>query len=112
MIIAVDFDGTLCEHKFPEIGKPFLGVINYIKKRKEKGDLIVLWTCREGELLDKAVEWCKEQGIELDAVNEDVRYVQVSDFGKNKSAKIYADVYIDDRNFKTEDLVEMIHGNS
>ena len=73
MVIAVDFDGTLCEYVFPEIGKPHETLINDLKRcRKENGDKLILLTCRCGEYLDKAVEWCKEQGLIFDAVNENV----------------------------------------
>ena len=91
MVIAVDFDGTLCEDAFPEIGKPHETLINDLKRcRKENGDKLILWTCRCGEYLDKAVEWCKEQGLEFDAVNENVPWIGFY------SRKVCADVYIDD----------------
>lgn len=96
MVIAVDFDGTLCEDVFPEIGKPHETLINDLKRcRKEKGDKLILWTCRCGEYLDKAVEWCKEQGLIFDAVNENVPDV-VAKYGEGGS-KVFADLYIDDR---------------
>ena len=47
-IIAVDFDGTLCENRYPEIGKPNEKVINYLIKRQKEGDKLILWTCRCG----------------------------------------------------------------
>ena len=54
-IIAVDFDGTLCENKWPEIGEPNTKLIGYlIEMRKTFGAKIILWTCRVGEMLDKA----------------------------------------------------------
>lgn len=60
-IIAVDFDGTLCENKWPEIGEPNTNLIGYlIEMRKSFGAKIILWTCRVGEMLDKAVNWCSE----------------------------------------------------
>lgn len=66
-IIAVDFDGTLCENKWPEIGKPHTDVIEYVKKRKNAGDKLILWTNRVEDKLDAAVQWCREQGIVFDA---------------------------------------------
>lgn len=58
-IIAVDFDGTLCENKWPEIGEPNTELISYlIEMRKTFDAKIILWTCRAGEMLDKAVNWC------------------------------------------------------
>lgn len=102
MIFAIDFDGTICEHKYPEIGKPFLDRINILKELKSSGHRLILWTCRrvddERQVLKEAVEWCKSHGLEFDAVNEDLPSIKDSHFGKNKSLKIYADFYIDDRN--------------
>ena len=96
MVIAVDFDGTLCEDAFPEIGKPQETLINDLKHcRKENGDKLILWTCRCGEYLDKAVEWCKEQGLIFDAVNENVPDV-IAKYGDG-GPKVFADLYIDDR---------------
>lgn len=72
-IIAVDFDGTLCENKWPEIGEPNTNLIGYlIEMRKSFGAKIILWTCRVGEMLDKAVNWCSEHRLEFDAVNENL----------------------------------------
>lgn len=71
-IIAVDFDGTLCENKWPEIGEPNKELIAYLKKRQEAGDKLILWTCRVGEVRDAAVTWSAEQGLVFDAVNENL----------------------------------------
>lgn len=72
--IAVDFDGTLCENGFPEIGEPKPLVIEYIKRQAAAGAHIILYTCRENgtkrNLLDEALQFCAEQGIELYAINE------------------------------------------
>lgn len=98
MIIAVDFDGTLCEHKFPNIGKANIEVINLIKKFKSQGHQIILWTCRDGIYLEDAVKWCKNKfGIYFDAINDNVQ--EVKDKFVKVSNKIYADIYIDDRNY-------------
>ena len=75
-IIAVDFDGTLCENKWPEIGEPNTELISYlIEMRKTFDAKIILWTCRAGEMLDKAVNWCSEHGLEFDAVNENLPHI-------------------------------------
>ena len=97
-IIAVDFDGTLCENKWPEIGEANIEIITYLieKQRTEKARLI-LWTCRVGEMLDKAVAWCSEQGLEFDAVNKNLPDI-IEKFGSD-TRKIFANQYIDDRNF-------------
>ena len=97
-VLAVDFDGTLCEHDFPDIGQPKEAVIEYVKVMQEMGWRIILWTVREGLHLEDAVEWCREHGIEFDAINENVvefRY---------PSRKVYADIYLDDRAMLPEDV--------
>lgn len=97
-IIAVDFDGTLCENKWPEIGEPNTELIGYlIEMRKTFDAKIILWTCRAGEMLDKAVNWCSEHGLEFDAVNENLPYI-IERFGSD-TRKIFANMYIDDRSF-------------
>lgn len=76
--IAVDFDGTLCYDLYPNIGVPKTNVINYIKRKSAEGSKIILYTSRENApdggraFLDEAVDWCKEQGVPLDAVNENL----------------------------------------
>lgn len=94
-IIAVDFDGTLCENIWPEIGAPLQTVINYILDEQKNGAKLILWTNRNGELLDEAVGWCLEHGITFDAVNENLPE-HIERFG-NDSRKIFADEYIDDK---------------
>lgn len=96
-IIAVDFDGTLCENKWPEIGEPSKVVIEYLKERRENGDKLILWTCRVGEMLEKAIAWCAELGLEFDAVNENLPEI-IESFGSD-TRKIFANEYIDDRSF-------------
>lgn len=92
--IAVDFDGTLCAHEFPEIGEPKMEMIGFIREKHAEGTKIILYTCRddreERAYLQEAVDWCKKNSIPIDAVNENPWV----DFGKKK---IYADLYIDDR---------------
>lgn len=93
-IIAVDFDGILCENKWPEIGEPNTELIVYlIMMRKTVGAKIILWTCHAGEMLDKAVNWCSEHGLEFDAVNENLPHI-VEHFGSD-TRKIFANIYID-----------------
>lgn len=96
-IIAVDFDGTLCENKWPEIGEPNKELIAYLKERQAAGDKLVLWTCRVGEILDNAVAWSAEQGIIFDAVNENLP--EVLEWMGGDTRKVFANEYIDDRNF-------------
>lgn len=102
-IIAVDYDGTLFEGSFPDHGKPKEDVIAKVKKFKEHGAEIVLWTCRESGSLDEAIDRCKEVGIIFDAVNSNSpsqqeymreMLTQGEVFATNK---IFADLYVDDR---------------
>lgn len=79
-IIAVDFDGTLCEYQWPEIGEPKKEVITYLKERQAAGDKLILWTCRVGEMLEKAVKWCAGQGLEFDAVNKNLPEI-IAEYG-------------------------------
>ena len=94
-IIAVDFDGTLCENKWPEIGEPNTKLIEYLRERKEAGNKVILWTCRNGELLFDAIVWCLGQGLSFDAINENLPEV-IEKMGGD-SRKIFAHEYIDDR---------------
>lgn len=68
-VIAVDFDGTLCKQAWPEIGEENEALIRHLKERKAEGARLILWTNREGDLLEEAVEWCRERGLEFDTVN-------------------------------------------
>lgn len=101
-IVAVDFDGTLCENKFPEIGKPKYDVINTIKEYRSYGWKIILWTCRNREYLTKALEWCENHGLEFDAINENLPEVEAMFGGYTR--KVYADVYIDDKNVLLQEV--------
>lgn len=97
MIYAVDFDGTLCLDRFPEIGEPRPAVINFIKRLRGNGDKLILWTCRSGTDLEAAVQWCAAHGIAFDAVNDNLP--ENIEKYQNNCRKVNADYYIDDRNF-------------
>lgn len=102
-IIAVDFDGTLIEEgKWPGIGATNEKVLDYCKSEQAKGARIILWTNRVGEPLKAAVKWCENNGLRLDAVNENLQE-SIDFFGFN-TRKIYADEFIDDRMAKGFDL--------
>lgn len=94
-IFAVDFDGTLCESAFPDIGAPNITLINHLIKKRKKGHKLILWTCRVGERLQEAVDWCRRYGLEFDAVNDNLPEM-VEKWG-NQTRKVFADVYIDDK---------------
>ena len=94
-VIAVDFDGTIVEHKFPAIGKEMLFAFATLKALQGKGHKLILWTIRTGKLLDDAVDFCKQNGVEFYAVNKNYPE-EVAD--RDVSRKLGADVFIDDRN--------------
>ena len=94
-IIAVDFDGTLCENKWPDIGEPNYELIEYLRQEKLDGAKIILWTCRSGGELDNAIHWCCDRGLMFDAVNDNLPEM-VEAFGSN-TRKIFANEYIDDK---------------
>lgn len=101
-VIAVDFDGTLVENKFPEIGKVNRELIKtLLRLKKTRNAKIVLWTCREGSFLDKAVETCKAEGLKFDAINENA--VETKGFAEHK---ILAAAYIDDRAISPDDFIK------
>lgn len=98
-IYAVDFDGTLCENRWPSIGEPNMELIRFLKTEQEKGNKVILYTMREDELLEEAEEWLfSEFDFLPDAVNDNLKE-QKEHFGNNPR-KVYADVYIDDHNAK------------
>lgn len=94
-IIAVDFDGTLCSECYPGIGIPNLPLIYLLIRLRQQGKKVILWTCRCGEPLEEAKEWCRALGLEFDAVNENV--AETFEKYGTESRKISADVYIDDK---------------
>lgn len=94
-IIAVDFDGTLCYSNWPELGEPNRPLIEYLRAQQKSGNKLILWTCRAGEALEKAVSWCKDQDLTFDAVNDNLP--EVIEMYGNNSRKITCDYYIDDK---------------
>lgn len=97
MIIAVDFDGTIVEHRYPAIGKERPFATETLKKLIKDGHRLILWTVREGRLLEEAVEFCRERGVEFYAVNRDYPEEE-KERNNHFSRKLKADVWIDDRN--------------
>lgn len=102
MIIAVDFDGILCKNKYPEIGEPNYEVISLIRQLIDKGHEVILWTVRNGEELQNAINWCHSYGLHFTAVNDQAPSNKAQFAGKYKteSRKVYADIYIDDHNLE------------
>lgn len=97
MVIAVDFDGTIVEHRYPEIGEERPFAIETLKMLIRDRHQLILWSVREGKLLDDAVEWCRQRGVEFWAVNRDYPE-ETTDNNQSFSRKIKADLFIDDRN--------------
>ena len=95
-VYAIDFDNTLCEMAYPAIGSPKYDIINFCKARKAEGHKLILNTCREGELLCKAVAWCAKWGLQFDAHNNNLPE-RIAEYGTDPR-KIGADFYIDDHN--------------
>lgn len=102
-IICVDFDGTIVHHRFPAIGEALPHAFEVMKELKDAGHKLILWTCREDEgykiskqYLSDAVNFCEENGVTFDSVNESIPEEDFRDNGLRR--KPYAHVYIDDRN--------------
>jgi hypothetical protein len=95
MIIAVDFDGTIVTHEFPKIGREIPFAISTLKRIQQEGNQLILWTVREGKMLEEAIEFCSSRGLEFYAIN--------SNYPKEETVidqprKLNADLFIDDRN--------------
>ena len=97
MTIAIDFDGTIVTNRYPEIGQEVPFAVETLKMLISDRHRLILWTCREGELLDEALRWCRERGIEFYAVNRDYPEETI-DNNPHFSRKLKADLFIDDRN--------------
>ena len=96
MTIAVDFDGTIVEHAYPEIGKPIPFALDVLRKlQQEENHKLILWTVREGTLLQEAVDYCEKNGVYFYACNKN--YPE-EDIQKGSPRKLSVDIFIDDRN--------------
>lgn len=93
--IAIDFDGCLCDNAYPAIGAPHWGVIARAKMEQEAGAGLILWTCREGQLLQEAVAACESWGLHFDAINESLPS-WIAAFN-NAPRKVGTSEYWDDR---------------
>ena len=97
MTIAVDFDGTIVEHRYPEIGQEIPFAIDTLKMLIKDHHRLILWSVREGKLLEDAVNWCRERGVEFYAVNRDYPE-ETTENNQHFSRKLKVDLWIDDRN--------------
>ncbi|GHU77825.1 hypothetical protein AGMMS49992_26850 [Clostridia bacterium] len=94
-VIAIDFDGTLCSDAYPDIGNAREAIIKLAKEAQRYGANIVLWTCREGDLLNEALTWCKKHGLQFAAVNDNIPARKA--FWGNNTRKVGYDEIWDDR---------------
>ena len=97
MTIAVDFDGTIVEHAYPKIGKELPFATETLRQLISEHHRLVLWTVREDDLLQEAIDWCKERGVEFYAVNRDYPEEE-KEKNNHFSRKLKVDLWIDDRN--------------
>jgi hypothetical protein len=113
-VIAVDFDGTLCEYAFPKIGEQkqhHKELLELLVTMRKNGHKLILWTCRgdnkEYPCLSEAVDWCRKQGLEFDAINENIKGTKKL---SGTSPKVLADYYLDDRSliFNSHDFINSL----
>ena len=103
MIIAVDFDGVLCEDEFPGIGQPRCAMIAMIKRLINMKHEVILWTSRTDAELEAAKQWCLNWGLDFASINENApsNIEKYKSKYPNGTRKVYADVYIDDHNIQS-----------
>lgn len=101
-VIAVDFDGCLCENRWPDIGEPNQFVIDELRRQQANGAKLILWTCRNGADLEKAISWCALHDLHFDAINDNLEENKKY-FGGN-SRKVWADEYWDDKSVLIVDI--------
>ncbi|MCQ2160855.1 MAG: hypothetical protein MJY97_07165 [Bacteroidales bacterium] len=98
MVIAVDFDGTIVEHRYPHIGKEIPFALKTLKMLQDDHHELILWTVREGKLLQEAIDFCREKGgVEFYAVNSNYPDEEIDTHARH-CRKLKADIFIDDRN--------------
>ena len=99
MFICVDFDGTIVDHCFPEIGAEAPGAIHWLTRLQEQGAKLILFTMRSdtsfgGPMLSDAVDFLERRGIKLFGIN-----TNPNQRSWTESPKAYADIYVDDAAF-------------
>ena len=98
MIFAIDFDGTIVEDRYPEIGELKPEAQRFIEELQRRDDKWILWTMRAGRYLNEAEDFLYKHDLIPDAVNDNLPEVKAKWPGNPNPRKIFADVYIDDRN--------------
>lgn len=104
-VISCDFDGTLFTDAWPYIGIPNLELIKKLIDLKKQGHYLILNTMREGTLLIDAVNACSKFGLTFHTANDNLIELQ-REFGNNPR-KIYADIYLDDRNMDIKEFLNI-----
>jgi hypothetical protein len=99
MYICIDFDGTIVDHRFPDIGPPAPGALEWLERFQQAGAKLILFTMRSaggkhGDTLGAAVKYLADQGIKLYGVNKNPTQVHWT-----TSPKAYGQIYIDDSAF-------------
>ena len=94
LVFAVDFDGTIVDHAFPEIGREKPHAIGTLKALQEAGHKVIIYTCRRPPYVGPIIEWMLDRGFRPDAINKNLSHLPT-----NHPSKILAHVYIDDRSF-------------
>lgn len=103
MIYAVDFDGTIVENKYPDIGDLFPHCLETLYLLQASGNEVILWSCRTGDDLDSAVDFLSKNGFVPSAINDHSEAMK-RNYPTSRPCKIYADVYIDDHNINIGDM--------
>lgn len=96
MTIAIGFDGTIVEYRYPKLGREIPYAIEVLKMLQQEGHRLILWSVREGKLLTVAVEYCRKRGLEFYAVNS--HCPDETESGQPFPRKLEADLFIDSRN--------------
>ena len=95
LILVIDFDGTICEHSFPEVGKMRPEADYFINKLFDEGHEIVINTCRSGIYEGLAETFLRENKIHFHYINSNMPHL-IEQYGQD-CRKISGDIYIDDK---------------
>ena len=93
LIIAIDFDGTIVTHEYPQIGKLAPYAKEVINELAAAGHKLFLWTMRDDRgkdmMLSEAMMFLEDEGINIHKFNH-------SPAQFSTSPKQFAHIYIDD----------------
>lgn len=94
LVIGLDFDGTIVKSRYPKIGRFKFGAKFVCRWLYRRGHTLILWTCREGILLDEAVWACWMKGINFHYHNENTTE-RIEQYGGD-CRKLSSDILVDD----------------